>query len=109
MGALNPRLILFGAGAAVVVLAVLAYVAKRGLPALGTAINPLNPENIFISGADGVTQAITGDPSFGGWLHDVLNPGANAAMRAPVVIGGPPRDAELPHDAPPSDFFLGAP
>lgn len=44
------------------------YVARRQViqaaKATGTAINPLSHQNIFYQGAEGVTQAVTGNKSF---------------------------------------------
>lgn len=87
----DKNMILFGVGAGTVVLIAAAYIAKKGLPVLGSAVNPLNPNNAFISGANAVTESLTGDPSFGGWLAEIFSSdvrAANEAMRAPVILGG---------------------
>jgi len=65
--------ILLGAGA----LAFL-YLKNKTVEAVqevGTAINPVNPENIFYSGVNEVGEALTGNESFslGSWIYDKLN------------------------------------
>lgn len=105
---MNPKLILFGAGAGLVLVVAAAWAAKRTLPAVGSAINPLNPNNVFAGAANAVTEAVTGDPSLGGLLCDLFPwsecARANAAIRAPVVLPGTEVDPGVG-----SDFFFGAP
>jgi len=52
------------------------WYARRVVGAVGNAVNPVNPDNIFYGAASGVTQAITGDDddTFGTALHKWLNP-----------------------------------
>lgn len=80
---------LFGAGVGLVLVIAASWAARRSLPGVLDAINPVNPNNVFKRGADAVTEAVTGDPSFGGWLCDTFGPcgAANDAMRH--GIGGP--------------------
>lgn len=89
---MTRALVLFYTVAGVVVLAGAAWAVRRGaatLPQVAAAINPLNPNNVFASGANSAVQAVTGEPSLGGWLATVLNPdvaAADAAMARPVVF-----------------------
>jgi hypothetical protein len=86
---MNPRLVLIGAGLGLVVVAAVAYAARRGAPVIGSAINPLNRDNVFISGVNSVVKELTGEPTLGGLIATILNPdvrAADAAMAAPVVL-----------------------
>lgn len=64
---------LLGLGAVVAVGGYLIW--KKGLPAIGDAVNPVNPENVFYSGTNAVGEALTGEEGFslGAWLYDVTN------------------------------------
>ena len=58
-----------------------AYLIKKqaaaALPAAGTAINPVSPENIFYKGTSAVTGAVTGQQvPLGTQIYDWLHPGA---------------------------------
>lgn len=43
---------------------------------VGTAINPLNPDNVFAGAVNKVGATLSGDDSFslGGWLFDLTHP-----------------------------------
>lgn len=59
-----------------VVVAVGGYLVwKRGLPAIGSAINPVNQENIFYQGTNAVGEALTGKENFslGSWIYDLTH------------------------------------
>lgn len=68
---------------------VLYFVAKRevgaGARALGNAVNPLNPDNVFARSTDALGGSLTGDPSWslGSWLYDQFNPPYNPNAPAP--------------------------
>lgn len=64
---------MIGMGVAVAVLGYLAW--KKGLPAIGNAVNPVNPDNVFYSGTNAVGEALTGEEGFslGAWLYDVTH------------------------------------
>lgn len=77
----DTRLVLIGAGA-VGALALIGYVVLRRFgPVAVDAVNPLNRENIFATGADAVVGAVTGDDdqTLGGFFHDLFNPRAGMA------------------------------
>ena len=77
----------FGVGVGAVLLLGLWWAARRvaapggALVSAAQAVNPLNPDNVFSSGADAAVQAMTGDASqtLGGWVFDTLNPRAGLA------------------------------
>ncbi len=49
---------------------------KAGAGAVGDAankVNPLNRDNVFAGAANSATEAVTGDPSLGGYLHDFFH------------------------------------
>jgi hypothetical protein len=65
------------AGGAVVL--VIGYVLKKQAEAavstVAQAVNPVNPENIFYTGASSLTSAVTGNQtSLGSQIYDWLNP-----------------------------------
>lgn len=49
--------------------------AKETAAAVGNAVNPVNPGNIFYSGVNEIGGAITGDGSFslGSWFYDLTH------------------------------------
>lgn len=47
--------------------------AGRAVGGAANAVNPANSGNVFYQAASGITQGVTGDPSFGGWLYDVTH------------------------------------
>jgi hypothetical protein len=55
---------------------------KNGLPALGTAINPTNPDNVFYGGVNAVGQSVTGqaDWSLGTSIYNWLHPNELAEL-----------------------------
>lgn len=72
-------------GVAAVVAAVLLYVVGKKIAgavpgavgAVGSAINPTNPDNIFAGSVNAVGGAVSGagqDWTLGGWLYDALHP-----------------------------------
>ena len=81
-------LILFGAGAALV-LSVVVYLAGRKAAAaagqVAAAVNPLNYNNIFSSSVNDVGAAVSGDSDFslGNWFYDVTH--TELDVRGPVV------------------------
>ncbi len=86
----NAKLVMVGAGVALVALVAVWFVGKKGAQAaaaVGEAVNPLNNENIFHQGASATVGAIVapGTPaeefSLGGWLWEKMNPGAVARER----------------------------
>lgn len=59
-----------------------AYLVYRSR-SIGQAVNPLNPDNVFYSGASDVATQISGhETTFGGWLWEVLHPGQAAQEQA---------------------------
>ena len=67
---------LLGVGVAGVV--ALWYLKKKAgetAAAVGNAINPVNPENVFYAGVNNVGEALTGDEAFslGSWLYGVTH------------------------------------
>lgn len=38
-----------------------------------TAFNPTSDQNLAYKAASTVTEAVTGDPSFGGWIYDMTH------------------------------------
>ncbi|WP_211831162.1 hypothetical protein [Kistimonas asteriae] len=48
------------------------YVLYRGAGTAAQAINPVNPDNVFNQAANGLGEAITGDPNATGDLFDHL-------------------------------------
>lgn len=62
-----------------------ANAVPKALGAAGSAINPLNPENIFASGVNAVGAALSGSPGFslGSWIYDVTHPGESALITGP--------------------------
>lgn len=81
-------LILVGVGAAAFVI----YKAVPKVAQAAQAVNPLNPNNVFYSGANQVTQQVTGDQgtTFGSWLYQLFNPGAVAAEQQAVYGSSAP-------------------
>lgn len=55
-----------GIGAALVVVVAAVLVARRFVPAIASAVNPANPENIFNEGASSVVREISGGAASGG-------------------------------------------
>lgn len=55
------------------------YIAKKDAEAaavaVGQAVNPVSPSNIFAKAANAVTGAVTGTPSLGAEIYNVLHPG----------------------------------
>ena len=52
------------------------YLAKKELGAAATAVNPLNPNNVFNTGATSLYQGITGSQgSIGTDIYNALHPG----------------------------------
>lgn len=64
-----------------------------GVDAVTDAVNPLNNNNIFYTGVNTVTGAVTGDKDFslGVWAWEVLNP--DAVRRENDLLSNPARDA----------------
>lgn len=71
-------------GAVAVVAAVLLYVVGKKLAgaapgavaAVGQAVNPVNPDNVFASGVNAVGGAVSGrgaEWSLGSWVYDVFH------------------------------------
>ena len=72
MAAFTDKQLLWVAGG----VAVAGYLIwSKGLPSLGSAVNPTNPENVFYEGTNAVGEALTGDGDFslGVWLYDKFN------------------------------------
>lgn len=59
----------------------------QGAIAVGTAVNPLNNDNVFATGVNKVVQAVTGDTSatLGTKLFDWWNPNEMDWLNAPVT------------------------
>lgn len=59
--------------------------SEKAAGALGDAINPLNPENVFARSVDALGGTLTGDPSWslGSWLYDQFNPPYDPNAPAP--------------------------
>jgi len=84
---LNRNLLLIGAGVGLVLVVGAALAARYALPAVGQAVNPLNPENIFNQGASGVVTVLTGrEETLGGWLAELFDPATRELAR---VLGAP--------------------
>jgi hypothetical protein len=84
----NKNLILIGAGVGLVLVVGAVWAARRVLPAVGAAVNPLNRENIFNQGAGGVVSVLTGrEETLGGWLAELFDPATRELAR---VLGAPP-------------------
>lgn len=49
--------------------------AREAAAAVGNAVSPTNPNNIFSSGVDSVGASLTGNENFslGGWIYDKIN------------------------------------
>jgi hypothetical protein len=78
----NKTLLLIGAGIGLVVVAGLYFAARSALPALGKAINPLNPDNVINQGVEGVVTVLAGRPeTFGGWLAELFDPATRQVAR----------------------------
>ena len=79
---MNRDLILFGIGLGLVLVIGAALGARRVVEVVGDvgeAVNPLNPENVFYSGASGATTVLTQrEETFGGWLAELFNPATRA-------------------------------
>lgn len=61
--------------------ALLYYLAKKEVSAAASAINPLNPENVFNTGATDIYQATTGSQgSIGTDIYNLLHPGQAPAV-----------------------------
>jgi hypothetical protein len=86
----NKTLFLIGAGLGLVLVVGAVLAARYALPAVGAAVNPLNPENIFNQGATGIVSELAGRPeTLGGWLADLLDPATrrvNDLYRTPPII-----------------------
>lgn len=78
-----------GAGLGLVLVGVVAYVAKFGVP---KAFNPTSSENLAYQGANSIGAAIAGerpeDFSLGARIWEWLNPSAVEAERRAVLGGG---------------------
>ena len=88
-------------GAVIVGLFVLRFFAKEAgeaagdaATAVGQAINPVNPENIFARGVNAIGATISGDESFslGSFLFDVFNdePDPTVSTETGAVAANPP-------------------
>lgn len=77
------KLILIGAGLGLVVVIAAGWAARHAAGALGAAVNPLDRENIFYSGANALGAAVSGDPEFslGAWIWEQTHPGQRAQER----------------------------
>ena len=72
------------------------YLAWRKLPALGDAVNPTNPENVFYTGVNGVGESVTGQTGWTlggqiyGWLHpnEAAELGLTASAKTTDTISG---------------------
>lgn len=103
-----PASVGMGIGVALVVVVAAVLIARKLAPALGQAVNPVNPDNVFHSGVNAAGAAITGDESFslGGWFHDLLS-SDNAKIEA--MKQGAPATRSLGADqVEPSPFGFGA-
>lgn len=58
------------------------FIWKNGLPALGKAINPTNPDNVFYGGVNEVGESVTGNEhwTLGGTIYEWLHPGEAAEL-----------------------------
>ena len=90
------------AALAVVVVVGTAYAVKRAKGAalglasdLGSAVNPLNPGNVFNATFNEVTRKVTGDDgfSFGGWIYEITHPGWDDGFYSTPYPANPARDA----------------
>jgi hypothetical protein len=62
---------------ALVLVAFVATKAEETISDTASAINPLNNNNIFASGVNGVGQKLSGNNnwSLGGWIYDITHDG----------------------------------
>lgn len=51
--------------------------AREAISATANAVNPLNNDNVFASGVDGIGAKLTGESDFklGVWIYDAINGG----------------------------------
>lgn len=107
---MSDRVMLYGAGVALVALAALGWYAQRKVAALPAgSFDPTSRENLAYKGANQIGAALTGDNDFalGAWLWEVSHPGEVAAeldaLRAPAA----PVMRAAPDSSTP--FWYGAP
>ena len=79
-----------------VVLYVFKKQAAAAASAVGAAINPISPQNIFYQGTSAVTGAVTGqaNTSFGSEIYDWFNPAYNP--NAPTAAQQPTSSTAQP-------------
>jgi len=75
----TKTMVIGGSIIGVVVLVIFYQVRKDAIKVEGTvatAVNPVNPNNVFASGVNSVGSAVTGDSNFslGVWLYDATHP-----------------------------------
>ncbi len=87
-----------GIGIAIVAIPLLAIVAKKVAPDVAAAINPLNTNNAFHTGANAVLAYISGDPgkTVGNSWFETINPWAVAREREAIYGKNPPGSVPLP-------------
>lgn len=74
-------------GAAAIAAAVIYQLVKRGAAAVGSAVNPTNPDNVAAAGVNAVGAALSGDESFnlGGAIYDLFHSDPTKAPAAPAA------------------------
>lgn len=72
---ITPATVAAGAVAAVLFYLLLKNEAKEAAVAVGDAINPVNPNNIFYGGVSAVGEVISGEKGWtlGGWIYEVTH------------------------------------
>lgn len=115
-GALNSKAVTYGV-LAVVAIAAVYFLGKKLLSAgaqaagaVGNAVNPVNPNNIFYSGVNAVGASTSGDSSWtlGGWIYDLVHgaydpnaavPDVNTPNTGNATVSNPvaPMPAVLPY------------
>lgn len=76
------------AGVALGIGALAIYLTKSGVVRdVAQSVNPLNNNNVFYRGVNGVGEVVTGEKDFslGAWAWEVLNPAKVAAERGVTV------------------------
>lgn len=80
---IKTQIALFGVAVVAAVLLMPSLTRKAGQVAadVGAAINPLNQNNVFNTGFNATTKAVTGsDLTLGSWLYEKLNPNWDAGF-----------------------------
>ena len=72
---MTDKQILMFLGAGALAFLYLKNQAGEAVAAVGNAVNPVNPENVFNQGVLSVGQALTGDKSWtlGGWIYEITH------------------------------------